>query len=113
MAEQREAKVINVSKTVEYLNRAFQEACRGLPLAQVAGNYKEKAGVKRVVRWTDPTERELDAQRHHNWQVDMAYMINDIQRGPSYIVPKVIADCNKLIEDVRQYRSQKTEKAAS
>lgn len=110
MAEQKEAKVINVSKTVEYLNRVFQEACRGLPLAQVAGNFNAKAG--KVVRWENPSDREVEGERHLQWQVDMAHMINDIQRSPGYFVPKIVADCNKLIEDVKAYRTQKSEKSS-
>jgi hypothetical protein len=90
-----EAKVASVSKTVEYLNRAFQEATRGMPLAQ-------------RVTWVNPTERELEGKRHYDWQVEVAYMINTINGGPSYIVPKMVADCNRLIDEVKAHRSQKT-----
>lgn len=97
MAEnrEREVRVVNVHKTVDYLNRSFQEASRGLPLAQLA-------------RWKDPSARELEGERHYNYQVEMAYFIDNIKRGPSYMVPKLISDCNRLIEDVKSEKEQKS-----
>jgi hypothetical protein len=97
MAEnrEREVRVVNVSKTVDYLNRSFQEASRGLPLAQLA-------------RWKDPSARELEGERHYKYQVEMAYFIDNIKRGPSYMVPKLISDCNRLIEDVKSEKEQKS-----
>ena len=79
-------------KTQEYLNRAFQESTRGLPMAQ-------------VIRWKDPTDREIEGQRHYKWQVDMAYFLHDIANSPQYAAPKLVADCNKLIADIKTYRA--------
>jgi hypothetical protein len=91
-AREREVKVVNSGKTIEYLSRAFQGATRGFPVAQ-------------RVQWENPTTREKDGERLMKWQTEMAYMVNNIQRGPSYIVPKTVADCNKLIEEIREYSS--------
>ena len=33
-------------------------------------------------------------------QVDFCYLINDIQRGPAYLVPKAIAAANELIDSM-------------
>jgi hypothetical protein len=80
-----------VSKTIDYLNRAFQEVTRGLPLAQ-------------RILWENPTDREVEGLQHYKWQKDFAYMMDDIQRGAPYIVPKMVADCNKLIESIKVVR---------
>ena len=34
------------------------------------------------------------------YQVEFCYFIDEIQRGPTYIVPKVIADCNDFINKI-------------
>lgn len=33
-------------------------------------------------------------------QVEFAYFLDEIQRGATYIIPKVIADCNQFISDI-------------
>lgn len=104
MAEQKENKPINITKTVEYLNRTFQEACKGLAVAQKTANFNTK--TNEYVSWKTVSEREKESQQHYDWQVEMAYLIDEIQRGPTYIVAKLIADANKLIETVQQYKKQ-------
>ena len=36
----------------------------------------------------------------YNYQVEFSHLINEIQRGPTYIVPKVIANCNEFINKI-------------
>ena len=36
----------------------------------------------------------------HAAQVDFSYLIDDIQRGPTYMVPKAIAAANALIDSL-------------
>lgn len=95
MAEMRTPRadkpVPNTSKTLEYLNRSFQENTRGLPLAQ-------------KIRWADPFDREVEGQKHYEWQVNMAYFVNEIANSPQYLIPKLVADCNKMIDDIKAYR---------
>jgi len=92
MAEIKNAsKSSSVNKTQEYLNRAFQDATRGLPLAQ-------------RVLWKNPTPRELEGAQHYQWQVEMAHLYNEMSFNPPYMIPKLVADCNKLIDDIKQHR---------
>lgn len=70
-------KTIDVSRVVRHLNANFKAAIQKL------GKRNEK-GTKL-----------------HKLQVDFAYMIDEIQRGPVYLMPKVIADANALIADVQ------------
>lgn len=95
MAEARtprtEKAVPNTFKTLEYLNRAFQEVTRGMPLAQ-------------KIRWVDPSDREVEGQHHYEWQVNMAHFVNEIINSPQYLTPKLVADCNKMIDDIKVHR---------
>ena len=83
--------VPNTTKTLEYLRRSFQEAVRGLPLAQ-------------AIRWKDPTDRELEGEKHYNWQVNMAYFEHEITNSPPYIITKLVAECNSMIDGIKAYR---------
>lgn len=33
-------------------------------------------------------------------QTEFSYIINDIQRGPSFAIPKLISDCEKLMQQI-------------
>lgn len=74
MAE--ESKQINRDQVVNYLNHAFAKAT-------------QKMGSKNA-KGTELYDK----------QVEFCYMIDEIQRGPQYIIPKVIAECNKMIDDL-------------
>ncbi len=47
----------------------------------------------------------------YEYQVDFAHFINEIQRGATYIVPKVIADCNDFINNIIETNKNKNEGA--
>ena len=82
---------VNISKTLDYLNRSFQIATRGLPLAQ-------------KIRWENPTAREQEGERHYNWQADFAYLLREIGVSPAYFFPKLVTDANQLIEEISKAR---------
>ena len=72
-----EEKKINVEQVVTYLSHAFSRAQQ--KSIQVIGN------------------RNLKGSKLYDFQVDFCYLIDEIQRGPVYILPKVIQDANQLI----------------
>lgn len=39
-------------------------------------------------------------------QVDFAYYLDNIQRGPTYIVPKIIAECNEFIDKISNKKTK-------
>ena len=71
-------KKINVGQVVKYLNHAFSKAQQQ---AQPAVGNKNVRGTPL-----------------HDYQVEFAYLIDDIERGPTYIAPKKISEANELIE---------------
>ncbi len=77
-----EREAVDVQRVVDHLNHAFAVATKdmGRP-ARVA------------VEGSDV----LVPNKLYQLQVDFSYMINEIVRGPRYIAPKIIADCNELI----------------
>lgn len=83
-------KKINIEQVVNYLNHAFAKAS-----AKAAPNIGYKA-LRTVTRGTVETTPLYD------YQVEFSYLINEIQRGPIYIVPKLIQDANDLILKLEQ-----------
>lgn len=73
---------INIDQVVAYLNSTFNKASAKLAtrLASAGKNARNTAGTPL-----------------YNFQVDFAYLIDNIQRSPSYIVPKYIQDANDLV----------------
>lgn len=91
MAEPREKeKEIDVKKVVDYLTHAFAAATRG---AGRASRMKNEKGV------FEPTPA-------YNYQVDFCYLLDNIQRGPRCLLPKVIADTNDLIKKITEANSK-------
>ena len=72
-----EEKKINTEQVVTYLSHAFTRAQQ--KAAYAIGN------------------RNFKGTKLYDYQVDFCYMIDEIQRGPQYILPKVIQDANQLI----------------
>ena len=71
-----ESKQINRDQVIKYLNHAFSKAT-------------QQFGSKNV--------KGTDLYDH---QVDYCYLVDEIKRGPSYMVPKVIAEANRLIDSI-------------
>ena len=78
---------IDSDRVIRHLTRNFQEATRNMGKA---------------VRGT-----EL-----YKYQVEMAHMIDEIQRGPVYLMPKIIADANELIAELQLKKRAKEKEAA-
>lgn len=80
MADFKQQKKINVDQVVNYLNHAFSKAIQRSNLGP--SNHK---GTKL-----------------YDYQVDFCYLIHEIQKGPSYIVPKKITEANELIAMIEE-----------
>lgn len=82
-------KTINIDQTVQYLNRQF---------AKVTSEASSKIGSHAT------RERDESGKVHktplYKYQVEFSYLINEIQRGPRYIVPKRISEANQLINKI-------------
>lgn len=75
-----EERKINTEQVVSYLSHAFARAMQNPALR--GRNHK--------------------GTTLYNYQVDFCYLIDEIQRGPEYILPKVIQDANQLIAALSQ-----------
>ena len=74
-----------VQRVVDHLGHAFSIATKDMPRAARVG----------VEGSNGPVPNEL-----YQLQVTFSYMIDDIVRGPRYIAPKIIADCNEFIAKI-------------
>lgn len=89
--EDKEQKKINVEQVVSYLNHAFSRAQQ--KVLPVIGN------------------RNVQGTKLYDYQVDFCYLIDEIQRGPVYILPKVIQDANQLIVNLERETTSSTEES--
>lgn len=85
----REQKQIDVNQVVDYLNRAFDKA------SELFGP-RSKAVRKGNPKLPGPPKGSM----LYEYQVDFCYLIDDIQRGPQYLRPKVIQAANDLINEM-------------
>lgn len=85
-------KTIDSDRVVRHLNRNFADAISGLGKAA-----KDKNG---------------NPNKLYQLQVEFAYMIDEIQRGPVYLMPKVIADANELITKIKLEKAEAQEAKA-
>jgi hypothetical protein len=72
---------LDIDETVAFLNRSFSRTA-------------QKAMKKN--HWGNNVTRHSNTPLY-TYQVDFMYLINDIQRGPIYIVPKLIQNTKDLI----------------
>lgn len=86
--ERTERAEINTEQVIRYLNHAFASATQGM------GKATRSVVKKKVV--TTPL---------YDCQVKFAHMVNDIGRGPKYLIPKVIADSNEFIREITEARA--------
>lgn len=82
MAKREERKEINTDQVVSYLLNAFSRSSRHL-------GFKNQEGTAL-----------------YDFQVELMYLIDDIKRGPKYIVPKRITAANELIDKVTNYSEE-------
>lgn len=85
MPTPKEEKKINVEQVARYLNHAFADATDRMGKA-----------TRTYIKKTNTVEMtEL-----YKLQVEFTYMLDNIRRGPTYLVSKVISDCNRLIANI-------------
>lgn len=82
-------KEINLDDVVKYLNRAFSKAAYKASdvLGRSAIRFQNEQGL-----WETTTL--------YDYQVDFAYLINKIQREPTYASRKAIQGANDLIREL-------------
>ena len=80
--DKRDAKSINVNQVVSYLNHTFAKAAEE--------NFGRTAAVK--------------GTKLYNFQVKHCYLVDEIQRGPTYMLPKVISTANDNIAAMKQHK---------
>ena len=85
MADYR--KRIDVEKVTSYLNLAFTKAA-------IAAY--DKIGNK-AIRTVNKKTKKVTTTPLYDYQVEFMYLIDNIMRGPQYIVPKAIQKANELI----------------
>lgn len=81
---------IDIDQVVGYLSHAFEKVCQ-----QAQAIFREKPE-----RNQEPTGSIPNGNRLYRYQVEFCYLIDDIQRGPQYIIPKKISDANELIDQL-------------
>jgi len=97
MAEKfdRSDRKINLPQVVNYLNHAFAKAMsKAIP---ALGNKATR---------TVFDDGQVETTALYEYQVDFCYLVDEIQRGPTYIIPKVIQDANDLIARLEREGSQ-------
>lgn len=82
-------KELNIEQTLKHLSYAFFNASRDFPEKAVRGNTL------------------------HTLQVDFAYMLDDIKRGPKYIAPKLVAETIEFINRVVPEKAKQVKAAQS
>lgn len=82
-------KEINLTEVVKYLSRAFFKASTNA--SRVIGKNAQRFKNKNHVWETTPL---------YDYQVKFCYMLDDIKRGPRYLVKERILRANKFIADL-------------
>jgi hypothetical protein len=82
---QPEREHVDIQRVVDHLGHAFAIATKD---------------IGRAGRVASPVTNNLVPNELYKLQVKFSYMIDDIMRGPRYIAPKIIADCNEFIAGI-------------
>jgi hypothetical protein len=91
--QKQEKQELDIPQIVTFLNHAFAKATQGMGRA-----------ARTVHKDLTVTKTAL-----YQLQVDFCYLIDDIQRSPLYIVPKLVAEANETIEKLsRNVKVQET-----
>ncbi|KKM24950.1 hypothetical protein LCGC14_1599910 [marine sediment metagenome] len=83
--DKKDVKSINIEQVVSYLNHTFAKTSEG--------TFGTRAAA-------------LRGTRLHTYQVDHTYLIDEIQRGPIYMLPKVIGYANDNIAAMKDEENQ-------
>ncbi len=76
---------INIDHVVRYLSHAF---------AKAQSKAQSKIGNKAL---RTVVKGKVTTTTLYDYQIRFSYLIDDIQRGPTYIAPKKIQEANELI----------------
>jgi hypothetical protein len=87
----QEERKINTEQVVSYLSHAFISAMK--KAQPLVGNRNHKGTTL------------------FEYQVDFCYLVDEIQRGPEYILPKIIQDANQLIVELERETFQYVDEA--
>lgn len=61
----------------------------------------------RRLRATDPSERTFSkTSKSKYYTTEMAYMLDEIQRGPVFVAPQIIRRATDLVGDLESYLSK-------
>ena len=82
--DRKDPKTIDVEQVVKYLNHTFSRAI------------EQAFGRTKAVRTTRLGEPLVGTPLYHT-QINYCYLIDDIQRGPTYMLPKAISAANEFI----------------
>jgi hypothetical protein len=77
----------DIQRVVDHLGHAFAIATKDMG---------------RAARVVSPGTTNLVPNELYKLQVRFSYMINDIMRGPRYIAPKIITECNEFIASINK-----------
>lgn len=83
--ENRDTKKIDVNQVVGYLSHSF------------ANTAEEIFG---------PRTRAVKGTELYGYQTNFCYLIDEIQRGPRYMLPKVISSVNDLIAKMKEEKTE-------
>lgn len=89
MKQQLEQKEINTQQVIRFLTHSFASATQGMGKA---------------IRLVD--DKKVTMTPLYKFQVEFCHMVHDIDHGPKYLIPKVIADCNDLIRKINENQQQ-------
>jgi hypothetical protein len=82
--DKKDAKSINIKQVVSYLNHSFAKTA------------EEVFATRSAVKGTPL----------YKFQVDHCYFIDSIQRGPVYMLPKIISDANDNISAMKEWEDE-------
>ena len=93
----KEMKSIDRNQVIGFLNHSFANTADEIfgQRARATTNSNRKGLNTRALAQLD---REENLYR---FQVDFVYLVDEIQRGPRYMLPKVIAKANDLIAKLK------------
>ena len=92
--EKRDVKTINVDQVVSYLNHTFAETVR------------EVFGPRAKSQRTSDLGVHVEGTALYWAQTEFCYLIDEIQRGPTYMLPKVIGYANNFISSMKDVKNQ-------
>jgi len=85
--DKKDAKSINVKQVVSYLNHSFAKMAEDV--------FASRAAVRGTPLY--------------DFQVKHCYFVDEIERGPTYMLPKVISKANDNIAAIKEWEKEQGE----